>query len=254
MSPTSSPLPTAVPTSRQPVLLHHVLPDRSRATTPADAALLVAFEKARPSRAIPMHPRQKHTPGLYWSATDGRLLEYESYLEARWMTLYDFDAEVVAMAAQPFHLQALDDTGAWEHWPDLFLRLHDGSGRVVDVKDPRMLDDPDVLLQAHRTASVCADIGFEYEMVGEPEPTLWRNVEWLAGYRRHLPLPDSLYEQLLALAARPVPIGALADGFEVPELARTAVLRLCWQHRLHVDLSAPLRDTTLVCAVRPEDL
>ena len=242
-----------VPTAERPVLLHHVLPDRSSATTAADAALLTPFERSRPSRNIPMHPQQKHTPGLYWSATNRRLLEYESYLEARWMTLYDFDSDVVGIASQPFHLQALDETGAWEHWPDLFLRLRNGSARVIDVKDPRKLDDPDVALQAQRTAAVCADIGFDYQMVGEPNPTLWRNVEWLAGYRRDLPLPDSLYERLLVLSAKPVPVGALVDGFDVPELARTAVLRMCWQHRLHVDLSSPLRDTSLVCAVIPED-
>ena len=76
-----------VPTPDRRVLLHYTCVDRSRTYTTPDAAALIAFEAGRPDRHIPQYPNQKNTPGLYWSATNRRLLPYESYLESIWMTL-----------------------------------------------------------------------------------------------------------------------------------------------------------------------
>lgn len=213
-----------------------------------DAAALVAFEKGRPVRNFPAYPGQKNTPGLYWSATDSRLLGYESYLEATWMTLLDFDPQVTAMAAQPFEIRAQTLGTVFKHVPDLFARRSDGRGQVVDVKNPQQLEDPAVLRQAEITRDVCEEIGFIYDLVGAPDPMLWRNVRWLAGYRRPMTLPEGLIERILTLATAPVHFGSLTDAFDVPELARTAALRACWFGQLTFDLFAPLRDTTLVRA------
>jgi hypothetical protein len=62
--------------------------------------------------------RQRHTPGRYWSATTGQLVEYESYLESKWLTLLDFDPAVVAFASQPLEFDGVDGQGAWSHIPD----------------------------------------------------------------------------------------------------------------------------------------
>lgn len=226
--------------------MHYTGPDGTPSHVTPDAAALVAFEAGRPHRIIPSFFHQKHTSGLYWSATDRQLLHYESYLEAQWMTLADFDPTVTAIAPQPFTIQALDPSGSWSHTPDLFLRLHDGRGRVLDVKNPRKVGDEKVVLQARRTHTVCADMGFDYQLVAEPDPMTWRNVRWLAGYRRPLTLPDGLTAALLDEARTPIPLGELADAFDFPELARTAVLRACWFHQLTFDITRPLRDSTLL--------
>jgi hypothetical protein len=236
------------PLTASRIVLHYRRADGARAEVTPDAAALVAFETGRPVRDFPAYPDQKNTPGLYWSATDRRLLAYESYLEATWMTLLDFDPAATAIAAQPFEIRAQGSGAGWKHTPDLFVRRRDGRGRVVDVKNPDELDKPAVVLQAERTRALCEEIGFGYDLVGAPDPVLWRNVRWLAGYRRPMTLPDGLIDRILTLAAAPVGFGDLTEAFDVPELARTAALRACWFGRLTFDLSVPLRDITLIHA------
>src|SRR6266540_1428463 len=58
-------------------------------------AVAVRFEDVRMARIIPAYRNQGHTPGRYWSATTGELVEYESFLESKWPTLLDFDPHVV---------------------------------------------------------------------------------------------------------------------------------------------------------------
>lgn len=246
----TSPRPVPVPTSLSPVLLHYRdVRGQAQFTTP-DAAASVPFEQVLPIRDIPRYPNQEHTPGLYWSATGGEHLAYESYLECQWMTLLDFDPQVVAMSAQPLRIQGLDSQGSWEHTPDLFVRLSDGTGRIVDVKSPIRVNDADTQLQTARTRALCTLIGFDYVMLAEPPAVPWLNVSWLAAYRRPFDLPGGLEGRVLTQAADPVRIGDLVAAFDVPGLARTAVLRACWFGRLSFDLQSPLRDSSLVHTTR----
>ena len=245
--------PTHLPTRTTPVLLHYRdAQGRWQFATP-DVAGRVRFEDATPAREIARYQDQENTPGLYWSATDGRHLEYESYLESQWMTMLDFDPDVVAMSAQPFRIQGLDSRGSWEHFPDLFVRLSDGGGRVVDVKNPRKVGDPAVELQAARTRELCEHIGFDYDFVDEPPLIPWLNVRTLAAYRRPFDLPPGLQDRVVAQARQPVCIGDLVAAFDVPEVARVAVLRACWFGALRFDQDAPLRDSTLVQASQEEN-
>jgi hypothetical protein len=128
----------------------------------------VSFEDGRMARAIPSYRGQRHTPGRYWSATTRQLVEYESYLESKWLTLLDFDPAVVAFAAQPLEFDGVDGRGPWCHVPDVFARRADGSGWLLDVKNPQQLGWPKVRLQAERTARVCQRLGWDCQMVGEP--------------------------------------------------------------------------------------
>jgi hypothetical protein len=176
----------------------------------------VAFEECLPVRRIPSYRNSKHTPGRYWSATNGGLVEYESYLESKWMTLLDFDPQVVAFAGQPLRFDGVDTDGVWAHTPDIFARLADGTGRLVDVKNPEHLNRPDVLTQARRSAEVSAALGWDYQMVGDVDPQRWANVSWMAGFRRPLHAGADLIPRLLALAQRPVSIGELLSFMPHP--------------------------------------
>jgi hypothetical protein len=207
-----------------------------------------AFERGRMARAIPSHRGQAHTPGRYWSATMQDLVEYESYLESKWLTLLDFDPAVVAFASQPLEFDGVDGRGPWRHTPDVFARRADGGARLLDVKNPEQLDWPSVRLQAERTARACERLGWDYQMVGEPPAQRWANVSWLAGYRRSPHLGAELMPRLVALAARPVAIGDLLGFMEYPDLARAVLFHLCWKQLVVFDLDAPLRETTLVVA------
>jgi hypothetical protein len=74
--------------------------DVRRGLTEAWAAPL---EAVQPVRRFRPYKGQKHLPGDWWSATDGRLVGFESWLERDHLMLLDFDPAVVgiACAAQP---------------------------------------------------------------------------------------------------------------------------------------------------------
>lgn len=244
---------TVLPLRRGPggeprVRLRYRTPDGlERMVGPGEAGE-VAFERCPPVRQIPHYKGSKHTPGRFWSATTGDLVAYESFLESKWMTMLDFDPAVVAFCGQPFEITGVDVGDVWVHTPDLFVRLAGGSGRVIDVKNPRHLHRPDVVLQAQRTAAVCDRVGWEYQLVGEPDRQRWANICWLAGFRRPLHAGADLVPRLLALAATPVSLADLLTFIRAPEAARPVIFHLLWHGRLVCDLDAPLRESTLLHA------
>lgn len=214
---------------------------------PAAAVSTLEFERCRPAREIPSYAGQRHTPGRYWCATADDLLGYESYLEARWLRLVDFDPAIAAIATQPFEVSGRDTAGEWRHVPDIYTRRADGRVEVIDVKNPLQLDEPRVKRQAERTQAFCEALGWGYRMVGEPPSQLSANVGWLAGYRRPLgPAAARLVPAILAAATQPITIGALAQTQQMRELARPAIYHLLWHHRLACDLELPLRERTLI--------
>lgn len=218
---------------------------REHLAAPSEAAG-VAFESCLPVRDIPSYAGQHHTPGSYWSSTADAVLGYESFLEAKWLKLLDFDQNVVTLATQPFEFDGFDEHGAWRHTPDIFTRRGDGSVLLVDVKNPDMHDRRRVRRQAGRTTAACAVLGWEYELVGEPDPQSWATVAWLAGYRRPLRAGAALVEPILSLADRPLSIAEATRFQQFPELARAVVFHLMWHHALLFDATAPLRDHTVV--------
>ncbi len=60
--------------------------------------------RAVPVRRIHSHRGQKNRPGLFWSATTGGHVPYESWLELDRLWLADAAPEVLWIAAQPMWL------------------------------------------------------------------------------------------------------------------------------------------------------
>ena len=73
------------------------------------------FESCSPIRRFTSHKGQRHLSGLWWSATTGGHVGFESWLERDHVLHLDFDPSVVGIASQPFWL-SLDRRGG-----------HDGS-------------------------------------------------------------------------------------------------------------------------------
>jgi hypothetical protein len=94
----------------------------------------IAFEEALPAREIPSYHGQRHFPGLWWLATTGRHVGYESWLERDHLVALDFDRLVTGVSSQPFTLSWRQDGQAVSHTPDYFARLADGSAVVIDVR------------------------------------------------------------------------------------------------------------------------
>ena len=126
---------------------------------------------------------QRHLPGLWWSATTGSHVGYESWLERDHVMLLDFDPQVAAIAAQPFWLRWRDDAGrSRRHAPDLFARMADGSGVVIDVRPDDRIEQRDAEA-FEATRSACGLAGWGFRRMGVPDPVLVANVAWLARYR-----------------------------------------------------------------------
>ena len=102
----------------------------------ADAWAL-RLESVPPVRRFASYRGRRHLSGCWWSATDGRHVGFESWLERDHVMALDFDPAVGAIASQPFWLLWPADEGAGRyrsHAPDYFVRRVDGSAVVVDCR------------------------------------------------------------------------------------------------------------------------
>src|SRR6478736_3394179 len=102
----------------------------------ADAWAL-PLESVPPVRRFASYRGQRHLSGCWWSATDGRHVGFESWLERDHVMALDFDPAVGAIASQPFWLlwPAAEGGGRYRsHAPDYFVRRVDGSAVVVDCR------------------------------------------------------------------------------------------------------------------------
>lgn len=209
-------------------------------------AWMVAFESCLPVRRFPSYKGQKHFSGRWWSATMGRHVGYESWLERDHLMLLDFDPTVVGVASQPFWLFWTTELGKTRsHAPDYFARLVDGEALVVDCRPVERIKPKDAATFA-ATRTMCEQVGWRYQVVGATDGIMTRNVRWLAGYRhpRH-------YLVTVAAALRDVfaePTGLLAGAELVgdPIAVLPVLFHLLWRHDLTAKLSTPLHPDTVV--------
>ena len=208
----------------------------------------VAFEDVQPVRDFPSYRGQRDFPGLYWSATTGRHVGFESWLERDHAMLLDFDPYVTGFASQPFWLCWRDETTrkGRSHAPDYFARAVDGTGLVVDCRPVDRVDDRSAVAFAV-TRQVCEAVGWAYRLVGALDPVRVANLRWLAGYRhpRHA-AADGTVAAVRAAFAVPSPLMAQAATVGDPIEVLPVVFHLLWSGVLGADLSRPLGDLTLV--------
>jgi hypothetical protein len=115
---------------------------------------LLAVERAVPIRRFFAWRGKRNYEGLWWSSTVRAHVPFESLLEREYLMWADFDADIVAIAAQPLALLWPRGTpGHKNHVPDFFVRLHNGDGRLVDDRHPDCVDDP-AALEAQDAQSV----------------------------------------------------------------------------------------------------
>jgi hypothetical protein len=161
-----------------------------------------------PWRSFPSYRGQRHYSGVYWSATTGGHVVYESRLELARLLFADMDPAVSWIVAQPFRMVAEIEGKVRSHVPDYLLSTVDGSFVVVDVKPLRRLNDPAVRFTFGWAREMVADCSWVFEVWSEPDPVLMGNVRFLAGYRR-----GWLFDPELVGAVD----DAVADGMSVGE-------------------------------------
>jgi hypothetical protein len=242
---TSGSMSVLVEAAQEAFQSEYVDPDGVQQRAPLAQTAGVRFEDCRPVRSFPSYKGQRNFPGLWWSATMGRHVGFESWLERDHAMPLDFDPCVVGFVPQPFRLSWRDGPRVRSHVPDWFARVDDGTGVVVDCRPAERIKPQDQAAFA-ATKRACTAVGWAYRLVGAPDPVFIANLHWLAGYRhpRHRLRP--VEARLLEVFAVPQPLldGAATIGDPI------AVLPVCyhllWSRRLAVDLSVPLEDTSLV--------
>ncbi|MDT3728246.1 TnsA-like heteromeric transposase endonuclease subunit [Streptomyces sp. DSM 41972] len=214
-------------------------------------AWAVRFEDAAPVRAFKSYKGQRHLPGLWWSSTVGGHIGYESWLERDHVMLLDFDPSVVGISSQPFWLFWRSDTGkSVSHAPDYFARRDDGAAVVVDCRPANRRKRRDVA-KFEATQEACAQVGWEFRLVGTPDSIVVRNVRWLAGYRHPRHRLEPVASELLAAFAEPQPLMTGASTVGDPIGVLPVLFHLLWSHELSADVSVPLHALSLVSAGTP---
>ncbi len=203
------------------------------------------FESTLPVRSFFAWPGKRNYEGSWWSSTVRVHVGFESLLEREFVMSADHDRDVVGIASQPFALLWPKGTeGARGHVPDFFVRLADGSARVVDVRHPKHLASAE--RQFEMTREVCSQIDWEYEVfTGLMEP-LASNLRWLSGYRQDRFAPSSTVTPAIMGAFSP----AMSFSAGVHHAARTLkldtsivqayVLHFLFIGALNADLEQPL--------------
>jgi hypothetical protein len=204
------------------------------------------LRRCAPVRRAGVYRRQRHMPGLWFSTTVGRFVEYESLLERDWLLLLDFDRDVEWMCEQPLRLSYVKNGQRASHVPDLLV-WRAGTPELCDVKSEERLEDPRFLAQVEATGRACAEAGFVYRVLSEPDQQLLVNVRWLAGFRESPRDPDGERGRILSLLwVGASMIAELLAGAVEPALARPVLMHLLWTGEVMVDVTEPISDTSRV--------
>ena len=112
-----------------------VAEDGTRRRVPLASATRIPFADMTPARRIKARKGQRNLPGRWWSATDGRHVGYESWLERDQVMWLDWDQTVTGIASQPFRLWWTAQGGKTPlHVPDYFAERAAGPALVVDCR------------------------------------------------------------------------------------------------------------------------
>ena len=134
------------------------------------------------------------------------------------------------------------------HAPDYFARRADGTGVVIDVRPDQRIGEQDAAVFAD-TARLCAEVGWEYQRVGELLPVHAANLRWLAGYRHPRCLNRGQAARLREVFACPAALLAGARAAGDPLGVLPVLYHLLWTGVLVTDLaSAPLGWESVVTA------
>ncbi|WP_309127113.1 TnsA-like heteromeric transposase endonuclease subunit [Microbacterium sp.] len=217
---------------------------------PITDARLRLFESAVPWREFRWYKGQRHFSGNYWSATMDAPVGYESRLEYANLLLLDFDPRVRRLLSQPFLIEGDDRGTTRRHIPDFLIAHADESVCVVDVKPAEKLSLPKVRDSLRWSRRVIEAHGWEYRVLSEPDPILFANVQFLAGYRRAFQFIDKEVAAAIESLRTPQTFGEAVE-FVQPitgdrRRARALVLHLIWTRLLGTDLTLPLGRTSLL--------
>ncbi|MEO3747320.1 TnsA-like heteromeric transposase endonuclease subunit [Plantactinospora sp. B5E13] len=209
----------------------------------------VPFERAGAVRQFTSRRGQRSFSGLWFFATSGEHVGFESWLERDRLMLLDADPDVVSVSSQPFWLCWQDeDERPVRHAPDYFVRRRDGTAVVIDVRADDRIGPKDAAKFA-ATARACEAVGWGFERVGALDAVFAANLRWLSGYRHRRYHQQVHADHLRRVFARPVPLMEGASAVGDPLGVLPVLFHMLWLRELQADLrSAALSETSLVRA------
>lgn len=203
-------------------------------------------ELARPVRSFPSYRGQRNFPGWYWSATVGRRIGFESWVERDHLVALDFDPWVVGIVSQPFWLLWTGEDGKSRRYaPDFLVLGDDGAVLVLDSRPLTLIAATDrAAFDAMDRA--CALLDWRYAVWDRLDGVVVANQKWLAGYRHPRCFNAQVADRLLEVFARPRPLweGAALAGDPLGTLP--VLYHLLWKRLLVMDLSLVLSERTMV--------
>ena len=210
----------------------------------------LAVADGRPWREFPWYLGQRHYSGMYWSATEVKLVGYESLLELSRLLMADFDRSSKRIVSQPFQIKAGIEGEQLTRIPD-YLVLSEEEPLVIDVTRKARMDKPKYARLFDLTRRVVESRGWKYELAHEPPRTEYLNIRFLAGYRRPWLFHERVIDEVRR-AAESAPgstIDEIACGTSYPKrTALPALMHLLWRQDLTVDITERLSPTTVVWA------
>ncbi|MFF4261806.1 TnsA-like heteromeric transposase endonuclease subunit [Streptomyces virginiae] len=214
--------------------LSYVDSAQERMRCPLLDCVATRFEDMPPVRPFRWSRGERHFSGWYWSATTGRHVGFESWLERDRLLLMDFDPRVVRIASQPFWLHWYDGKRKRRHAPDYFVRREGGSGAVVDVRADERIAPKDA--EAFElTHLACQQAGWEFAWLGTADAVMLANVRWFSRYRHPRCLHRPSAGRLREAFAEPDTLlrGADAAGDRLATLP--TLFHLLWLNELAAD-------------------
>jgi hypothetical protein len=226
--------------------VRYVDADGESVTTSLRQLDLKRASTALPVRRLKSHVRQRHYSGLFWSATTGAHVPYESRLELDRLWLADFDADVHWIAAQPMWFGGSDEGVLRRHAPDLLLTDRRGVMTVVDVKPAEFVKRPKVQAVFSWTARLCQAKGVRYEVWSGADPVTLANIQTFAVARRGVGTAE--LAAACAAGRTGMTIGQVEDLLAASGKpgGRLALLSLLWRGDWAVDMTTPVDSTSMI--------
>lgn len=100
------------------------------------------------------------------------------------------------------------------------------------------------------TRLVVESLGWSYLLVSEPPPVKLANVRFLAGYRRDWLINPAVLDRMRCCAANLIGVRIGEAERQIADhpqpLVRSALMHLLWRQEFTVDLTRPLRPSTVL--------
>ncbi len=193
---------------------------------------LPPLSKLTPVRRRWSSGQQRHTPGFYYFSTLKKHVFYESYLESKILSHFDFEGETQRLVEQPFALHYSKK----KHYPDFVMQSTSEKITVVNVKPAAFLDLPANIADFEIADEFARVQGWHHRIMTELNPQYIDNLQWLSGFRATPFELKGISEQVFNLLEESISLKHIIDEIGREIFVKPVIFHLLWHRRLKTDL------------------